>query len=123
MLLSHVFLMMESLGGCRAVRLHYPALAGPESTLRVHKYLFFLKDCSFVQLRTLMARAQVSTSPLSTLWYSGLGKQGSCSSKFVVVTLSVRSGKKNPAKTSSVDHTRSASDKSAHYCVQLDQVF
>lgn len=63
MLLSHVFLMIESLGGCRAVRLRYPVLAGHESMLRVHKYFFFLKDCLFVQLQTLMARAQVSHLP------------------------------------------------------------
>lgn len=132
MLLSHVFLMIESLGGCRAVRLYYPALTGHESTLRVFagtticksgntysqkfiwdsttkhltpptptpktnkqtNYFFFLKDCSFVQLQTLMAWARVSTSPLPALSYSDLGKQGSCSLKFVFVTLSVRSKEK-----------------------------
>lgn len=56
------------------------------------QYLFFLKDCSFMQLQTLMAR--VSTSPLPALWYSDLGKQGSCSLKFVVVTLSIRRKRK-----------------------------
>lgn len=72
----------------------------------------------------MMARARVSISPLPALWYSDLGKQGSCSLKFVVVILSARSKeKKNPAETSSVDHTRSASDKYAYYCVQLDQAF
>ena len=67
MLLSRVFLMVESLGVCRAVRLYCPALPGHESALRVHKYFFFLKDCLFVQLQTLMAQARVSTSPLPAL--------------------------------------------------------
>lgn len=41
MLLSHVLLMTESLGGCRAVRLDYPALAvrSPHSMLTSMAFL------------------------------------------------------------------------------------
>lgn len=39
--LFHVFLLIEGLGGCPAVRLYYPALAGHESLLHVHRYCFF----------------------------------------------------------------------------------
>lgn len=49
-LLSHVLLMMESLGGCRAVRSYYSALAGHESPVHVHSICFFLKTarlCSY----------------------------------------------------------------------------
>lgn len=40
-LLFHVFLLIEGLGSCPAVRLYYLASAGHESMLRVHRYCFF----------------------------------------------------------------------------------